>query len=104
MNESFHEAFSFCNITKNFGSLRANDNVSFSVLNGGIHGVVGENGAGKSTLLRQMIKHYFNDSDFYYINFEDERFSCPTVSPPLSCLSLSPFSSAYKLSLFLQLT
>ena len=29
--------------------------------------------SGKSTLLRQLIKKHYNDEDFYYINFEDER-------------------------------
>jgi len=29
--------------------------------------------SGKSTLLRQIIKKYYNDEHFYYINFEDER-------------------------------
>ncbi len=29
--------------------------------------------SGKSTLLRQLIKKKYNDKDFYYINFEDER-------------------------------
>jgi len=29
--------------------------------------------SGKSTLLRQIIKKYYHDKDFYYINFEDER-------------------------------
>lgn len=29
--------------------------------------------SGKSTLLRQIIKKYYNDENFYYINFEDER-------------------------------
>ncbi|MBN2396262.1 MAG: ATP-binding protein [Candidatus Atribacteria bacterium] len=28
---------------------------------------------GKSTLLRQIIQKYYNDTEFYYINFEDER-------------------------------
>ena len=28
---------------------------------------------GKSTLLRQIIKEYYADTNFYYINFEDER-------------------------------
>ena len=28
---------------------------------------------GKSTLLRQVAKKYYDDKDFYYINFEDER-------------------------------
>ncbi len=29
--------------------------------------------SGKSTLLRQLIKRHYDDKDFYYINFEDER-------------------------------
>ncbi|MBI3033278.1 ATP-binding protein [Candidatus Woesearchaeota archaeon] len=29
--------------------------------------------SGKSTLLRQLIKKQYNDLDFYYVNFEDER-------------------------------
>ena len=29
--------------------------------------------SGKSTLLRQIIKKHYQDEDFYYINFEDER-------------------------------
>lgn len=28
---------------------------------------------GKSVFMRQIIKEFYNDSDFYYINFEDER-------------------------------
>ncbi len=30
--------------------------------------------SGKSTLLKQLIHKYYNEKDFYYINFEDERF------------------------------
>lgn len=29
--------------------------------------------SGKSTLLRQLIKKHYEDKDFYYLNFEDER-------------------------------
>ena len=36
--------------------------------------------SGKSTLLRQLIKKHYNDEDFYYINFEDERlFNFPAI-------------------------
>ena len=31
--------------------------------------------SGKSTLLRQIIKEYYHDNDFFYINFEDERLN-----------------------------
>ena len=39
-------------LTKNYGSLKAVDNVSFNVNSGQVVGIAGENGAGKSTLFR----------------------------------------------------
>ena len=39
-----------------------------------IHVVTGIRRCGKSKLLRQVIKKYYHDRDFYYVNFEDERF------------------------------
>jgi ABC-2 type transport system ATP-binding protein len=42
-------------ITKSFGSVRAVDGLSFSVLEGQVVGLLGPNGAGKTTTLRMML-------------------------------------------------
>src|SRR5687767_672901 len=50
------------NITKTFGSVVANDDVSIIVHKGTIHAIVGENGAGKSTVMRIAYGFYHADS------------------------------------------
>jgi len=41
-------------LSKNFGGVRATDNVSLDVRSGEIHAVIGPNGAGKTTLISQL--------------------------------------------------
>ena len=50
------------NITKTFGSVTANNDVSIKVKKATIHAIVGENGAGKSTIMRIAYGFYKADS------------------------------------------
>ncbi len=50
------------NITKKFGSVVANNDVSIKVAKGTIHAIVGENGAGKSTIMKIAYGFYAADS------------------------------------------
>ncbi len=50
------------NITKTFGDVVANNDVSLNVEKGTIHAIVGENGAGKSTVMRIAYGFYNADS------------------------------------------
>lgn len=55
-------AISLTGISKRFGLVQANRDVSLSVAAGSIHGIVGENGAGKSTLMSILYGFYEADS------------------------------------------
>ena len=50
------------NITKTFGTVVANNDVSIKIQKGTIHAIVGENGAGKSTIMRIAYGFYNADS------------------------------------------
>ena len=49
-------------ISKSFGSYRALDDISFTVENGSVYGLVGYNGAGKTTLLKIIAGVYRADA------------------------------------------
>jgi ABC-type uncharacterized transport system ATPase subunit len=49
-------------ISKAFGPVQANKNISIQVTQGTIHGIIGENGAGKSTLMSILYGFYKADS------------------------------------------
>lgn len=55
-------AIELIGISKSFGPVKANKDVSLSVAAGSIHGIVGENGAGKSTLMSILYGFYEADS------------------------------------------
>ncbi|WP_422013916.1 ABC transporter ATP-binding protein [Roseateles sp.] len=49
-------------ISKRFGAVQANREVSFDIAAGSVHGLVGENGAGKSTLMAILYGYYHADA------------------------------------------
>ena len=55
-------------ISKSFGPVLANRDISMSVAQGTIHGIVGENGAGKSTLMSILYGFYKADAGEIFIN------------------------------------
>jgi ABC-2 type transport system ATP-binding protein len=50
------------NLCKNFGSIKAVDDASFTVPEGSVFGLIGRNGAGKTTTIRMMMNIYLPDS------------------------------------------
>ncbi len=67
------ELFRMEGITKTFPGVKALDNVSFSVDEGEVHGLVGENGAGKSTLMKVMSGVYQADEGKIFIRDKEVR-------------------------------
>ncbi len=55
-------------ISKAFGPVQANKEISLSVKPGTVHGIVGENGAGKSTLMSILYGFYKADAGDIFIN------------------------------------
>lgn len=51
----------FRNVSKHFGTLIANDDISFSLGRGEVLALLGENGAGKTTLMNILFGHYQAD-------------------------------------------
>jgi general nucleoside transport system ATP-binding protein len=55
-------------ISKAFGTVQANKDITVQVPRGTIHGIIGENGAGKSTLMSILYGFYKADSGEIFIN------------------------------------
>ena len=65
------------NISKSFGSIRANINVNLSVYRGEILAILGENGSGKTTLMNMVSGIYYPDSGRIYIDGEEAIIASP---------------------------
>jgi len=66
--ETVAPAIELVGISKAFGPVQANKDISIRVAKGTIHGIVGENGAGKSTLMSILYGFYKADSGEIFVN------------------------------------
>lgn len=65
------------NITKRFGGIQALKNVTFELLPGEVHALMGENGAGKSTLMKILAGAILKDTGKILISGEEVEIRNP---------------------------
>lgn len=61
-------AVRFENVTKTFGKVTANKNISMGVYQGEILSLLGENGSGKTSLMNMLAGIYYPDGGHIYVN------------------------------------
>lgn len=71
------QAVRFESVTKTFGDVVANDEISFDVEEGSLHAVLGENGAGKTTLMNVLYGLYEPDSGSVTVQGSRREFDSP---------------------------
>jgi simple sugar transport system ATP-binding protein len=64
-------------VTKIFGKLRANDDITLSLQEGTIYAILGENGAGKSTLMKILSGYQPADAGNIVLDGKTVRFGSP---------------------------
>jgi simple sugar transport system ATP-binding protein len=80
MSETLHDEAAIVKmdgICKNFGAVKALDNVTISLRRGEVLGIVGDNGAGKSTLIKILSGVYQPDKGEIYFEGNKTRFNSP---------------------------
>ena len=73
-------------ITKRFGSVTANSNISMTVNKGEILSILGENGSGKTTLMNSFRVSIIPTRDRFSLTEEKHQFSHPRM--PLTIKSV----------------
>ena len=69
-----HPILEVKSISKSFGELVANSEISFAVNKGEILAILGENGAGKTTLMNILFGHYMPDKGSINCPYCDKKF------------------------------
>ncbi|MCQ2795994.1 MAG: ATP-binding cassette domain-containing protein [Bacilli bacterium] len=75
--ENNNYAIEMLNITKKFGPLYANKNVTLKIKKGEIHALLGENGAGKSTIMSILFGLYSPDEGKIKVNGKEVKIKDP---------------------------
>ena len=70
-------------ITKQFGSVYANRNITFDVRAGEVHTLLGENGAGKSTLMNVLFGLYQPTAGDIYVRGQKVKIESPAQAVKL---------------------
>lgn len=70
-------ALQLSHITKTFGKVAANDDISLTVRKGSIHCILGENGSGKTTLMNVISGLYKPEEGEIFVNGEKARIENP---------------------------
>ncbi|MBR4800861.1 MAG: ABC transporter ATP-binding protein [Clostridia bacterium] len=71
------KAIELVGITKTFGSVHANDDVTLDVEKGEILSLLGENGSGKTTLMNMLAGIYFPDAGHIFIDGKEVLIKSP---------------------------
>lgn len=76
-------AIELTNISKKFGNFYANKNISFNILDGEVHAILGENGAGKSTLMNILFGIYQPTDGEIKIDGQAVKITNPNIAKEL---------------------
>ncbi|MBQ0028170.1 MAG: ABC transporter ATP-binding protein [Lachnospiraceae bacterium] len=71
------KAIEIKNLTKIFGTVKANTNVTMDIYKGEILAVLGENGSGKTTLMNMLAGIYYPDEGQIFINGKEVSIQSP---------------------------
>ncbi len=70
-------AIEFKNVTKSFGTVFANHNVTLGIVKGEILSLLGENGSGKTSLMNLVAGIYYPDAGEIFVNGEKKEIRSP---------------------------